>query len=446
MFIRKVQHDIEPHENLDIVITTPELNILLKIEDYHKLMYPNASDAGYIAIATKDKENKWSQRMYKANEWYKYIEEENNCYISMNSFYRPTRQTRAVRHLNSFFIDIDYYNEAVSKEDVFQAIEFYVKTQRLLAPTFVIDSGKGLYLIFKIEDVPGVYKQTKGLYNVIQDYLCELFKDFGADVNSKDISRVLRIPGTTNLKNNKKVEIIHYNENAFYTMSMFTEFLDDYEEIKERNETWRKAKTNNKEKLAFTKNTKRVHKLTYLFNEYTLNKSRSLDIEKILEMRNYTVPNMRDIFLYIYHYYMLLIHKDEKVALYHTLNINDKLHEPLEKKEVTSYIKSSIKAYYEHLKDKRKGYNFRNETLIKLLKITKEEQQHLKTIIGKREKYDRKNKKRSPRNEEGLTSREAKKQKLIKEVKRLHAEGFKQKEIAEKLGIHKSNVSRYIKL
>ena len=50
------------------------------------------------------------------------------------------------------------------------------------------------------------------------------------------------------------------------------------------------------------------------------------------------------------------------------------------------------------------------------------------------------------RNENGLTSREQKKQDLINNIKSLSSEGMKQKDIAEKLGINKSTVSRYLKL
>lgn len=50
------------------------------------------------------------------------------------------------------------------------------------------------------------------------------------------------------------------------------------------------------------------------------------------------------------------------------------------------------------------------------------------------------------RNENGLTPREQKKQDLINSIKSLNSEGMKQKDIAEKLGINKSTVSRYLKL
>lgn len=84
------------------------------------------------------------------------------------------------------------------------------------------------------------------------------------------------------------------------------------------------------------------------------------------------------------------------------------------------------------LRDKG-GYWYKNETLIERLNITEHEQSKLKTIIGIQEKYRRKNAKRTPRNENGLTSREQQKQNTIKSIQELKEQGFKQKEVAEQL-------------
>lgn len=432
MGIKEIKQINKHHKNLEIDITTDKQSFTLTIEDYHNIMYPRADESGYVGLSTK-REDEWKQRMCKTTEWYEYIEFDTNCYLSINTFFIPKRQIKAVRHLNAFYVDLDIYNMGVSKEDVLQAIEFFVHTERILRPTFVVSSGRGLYIIWKIEDVPGYYKKTKNMYNHVQEYLVDTFKDLGADAAAKDIARVLRVPGTTNTKNNQRVEIIQYNENSLYTMSMFREFIDEFEEFTPQKTTTAKTKS------------KKSAKIAYMFNEYTLNKTRSMDIEKLCSLRDYEMNGQRDTILYIYHYYMLLIHKDEQVALYNTLNLNDRFTESLTEKQVKTYVKSSIRAYKEHLEDKKKGYNFKHETLVKLLSITPEEQKEMDAIIGTREKYDRKNEKRNPRNEEGLTSRQAAKEELIKKVKELYEQGYKQKDIAEKLELTKGRVSQIVK-
>lgn len=429
MGLKQLKHQNKT-EILDLVITTPDANIEMTMGDYQQVMYPNAEDAGYVAVATK-KLGVWSQRMQLATDWFNHVDLTTNCYLSVNTYFRPLRQTRAVRHLNAFFLDLDIYNAGVSEQDVFNAIDFLVRTERMLPPTMVLSSGRGMYIIIKIEDVPGAYKRVRVLYEAIQQYLFELFEDCGADANAKDVARVLRVPASTNTKSGKKVEVLYYNPEAIYTMSMWAPFVDVFE---------------NKQKVNKAKKSSLKGRVQYLLNGYTLHKARSEDIETICYLRDYKLSGLRDTIMYIYHYYMMQIHHDEQVALYYTLNLNDLFSEPLTEKEVKSYVKSSINAYYEHQKDRRKGYNFKNETLIERLAITPHEMAQLKTIITLEEKYDRNNKRRTPRNEDGLTKRQQDKQYLVERVKEMKARGYKQREMAEILEITKGTVSKYLKL
>lgn len=416
---------------LDMVITTPESNISMTIEDYHNIMYPHAADSGYVAVATK-KEGVWAQRMHLTTDWHNHVDLTTNCYLSINTFFRPLRQTRAARHLNAFFIDLDIYNAGVSKDDVFDAIDFFVRTERMLPPTMVLSSGRGMYLLIKIEDVPGAFKNVRVLYEAIQQYLFELFEDLGADANAKDIARVLRIPGSKNTKAQKNVEVLQYNPDAIYTMSMWAHFVDAFEE---------RQKINKKTKKESIKN------ITYLKNIYTLYKARASDILTLCYLRDYNVIGMRDTILYIYHYYMMQIHHNEQVALYYTLNLNDLFLQPLTAKDVKSYVKSSERAYHDNKKDRAKGYNFKTATLIDKLGITSTEMESMTTLIDKKTKYDRNNNRRKTerRNSEGLTSRQAKKQENYTKIVDMYLAGYKQIDIAHKVGVSKGLVSQTIK-
>lgn len=174
----------------------------ITLSEYSETMYPKGDEGGYVSVATKDQH--WKERNVPISKWTSKVNLNTNCYVSINTFYKPERRIRSVRHLNAFFVDIDYYNVGISKEDVFHAIEFFINTDRIVEPTFVIDSGRGLYVIWKIEDVPGIYKQTKSLYQHIQQYIYELFKDVGADPGAKDIARVLRVPNSLHTQANKR--------------------------------------------------------------------------------------------------------------------------------------------------------------------------------------------------------------------------------------------------
>lgn len=456
--------------------TTNEIGCQLTLDDYIHVMYPKENDCGYVALAHKKIKSKkgtvltkkqiqgktaeeiyemalsgelkkekdapydFVQRSYRVSELLKHVEADLDCYTSMNTFYITRRQKTDIRHLNALFVDIDYYNvDGVTKETVLEALAFNISKKLIPQPTFVIDSGRGLYFIWKIEDVPGKFVRANRLYMVIQDYIYNLFKDVGADVNAKDVSRVLRLPSTKNTKADKDVQVIAYSDKALYTLRFFQEYVNVFGEHKTARKTKTVKKTN----------------FSYLFNTYTLHIARMRDLETICRLRNYEMTGLRDQFIYIYYYYNLLVHRDKNIALFNAKEFNAKFSEPLLDSEVRSFIVSAERTAMEKLEGKEAkpgyqyaGYNFKNKTLIEKFKITDEEQKQLKTIISKTEKYDRKNLKRNDkrRNEEGLTKRQQDKQYLIERVKQLSERGYKQREIAEMMEIAKGTVSKYLKL
>ena len=95
----------------------------------------------------------------------------------------------------------------------------------------------------------------------------------------------------------------------------------------------------------------------------------------------------------------------------------------------------------------RKGYNYTNKTLIDILGITQEEQIHMKTIIGTTEKYRRKKEKRTPRNEDGLTSRQQAKQDVLERLTKLRKKNpeMLHKDLAEILGVTRRYVSKLLR-
>ena len=124
-----------------------------------------------------------------------------------------------------------------------------------------------------------------------------------------------------------------------------------------------------------------------------------------------------------------------------TLELNEIFGQALPSREVEKATESAERAYL----SKDKEYNYKNTTLIELLDISEEEQTQLKTIISTEEKYKRNNDRRKAerRTKQGLTKREQEKQEKIKKVKELKEQGFKQREIAEKLGISIPMVKKY---
>nr|WP_312289491.1 DNA-binding response regulator [Clostridium chromiireducens] len=469
-------------ENYDINVSDTDIKGAIKnIELLH------ACDDGFITLAAK-KEKEWSQFHYKAHELIdniaKAINIEANVYISPNSFFRPVRRIENIRHLNSLYIDVDFYSidkyKECDHEYMMQMINYqYFESGLLPEPTFTVFTGKGLAFYWLIEPC---HVTVLPLWNVIQRHFLETLLSVGGDSKSIDSARVMRLAGSLHIGTNKRATLYVNDENLIYRLGdiqadYLPELSPDAESIGDRvhkvkhitpEEYFEKKQAKNKAKA------KKQTKVIGLYNQLKLHYTRFMDLVKLQEMRNGYCRNsdgelvktgQREEMCFLYRYWYSLYCNDYDLALDNTLEFNQGFKEPLPNSEVIKITESAVRAYEEWLLDanepdeskrgrqvgnrkyKHKGYNYRNETLIRMLNITEEEMKSLATIIKKDLKKNRKNTKEraARRNEDGLTKKQAEKKMFLDEVQKLYEQGYKQIEIAEKLNRDKSIISRALK-
>lgn len=389
--------------------------------EHLKLLHGNSE--GYITIAKKD--TSYSQWHYKKNELLEHTEEivnGINSYVSQNTFYRPQRRIENIKELRAVYIDIDCYNSKYTKDAVQYFLENDLYGHKIPRPNYLIDSGRGLYYIILIKPVPSM---AMPLWYAVQRYLFNELKKFGADANALDPTRVLRIVGTLNSKSGTCVEILDAHNYEYSLREIQEEYLPEVSKKK--------------------KSKGRPKKMVSLFNEYSLYYSRIMDISKLCELRNYDLEGHREVILFLYRYFSACFTEDAEEALSRALELNDKFKKPLPENEVIRDTKSATRAYENRL------YKYTNTKLIKILDITLEEQQHLRTIISSKEKYRRcaeekkAKQKAKRRNEQGLTKKQQEIQDLKLEVERLKKEGFNNTQIANKLNIDRAKVRRLLK-
>ena len=369
---------------------------------------------GYITVAKMG--NRWQQYYFEGINDLSINLKGKDVYISQNTFNNKSRRLIHLKELKALYIDIDCYKMNLSKE----AVKYFMENDlygQIPVPNMLIDSGRGLYYIIFLENTMA---EELPKWQLVEKYLYEKLKDLGADNKALDATRVLRVTGTVNSKNNSIVKVIDTYDYQ-YTLD---EIIENYipEIIEDRKE---------KQKPKGVRKKGRKKKFVSLFTLYKLYYTRFKDIKKLVEIRNYEMTGYREVTLFLLRYFMNVYHGDDDLVMEEILEINNSFTEPLEKDEVFKATLSGATRATENV------YKYSNDKLIKLLDITPLEQKEMATIISKSEKYYRNNKNRrnNRRNENGLTKRESDKLKNEREILDLKRKKYTLKQISEKLNL-----------
>ena len=376
---------------------------------------------GYITVAKMG--NRWQQYYFEGINDLSINLKGKDVYISQNTFNNKSRRLIHLKELKALYIDIDCYKMNLSKE----AVKYFMENDlygQIPVPNMLIDSGRGLYYIIFLENTMA---EELPKWQLVEKYLYEKLKDLGADNKALDATRVLRVTGTVNSKNNSIVKVIDTYDYQ-YTLD---EIIENYipEIIEDRKE---------KQKPLGERKKGRKKKFVSLFTLYKLYYTRFKDIKKLVEIRNYEMTGYREVTLFLLRYFMNVYHGDDDLVMEEILEINNSFTEPLEKDEVFKATLSGATRATENV------YKYSNDKLIKLLDITPLEQKQMATIISKTEKYYRNNKNRrnNRRNEEGLTNKEAERIKNEKDILELKRKKYTLKQISKELNLSISYVKK----
>lgn len=363
-----------------------------------------------------------SSRGYK--QWhYKYIElcdldfSGENIYITLNTFFSTYRRIEYIKELNALYIDLDYYKTGFTKEQIIMNLEANYFNKSIPIPNFVIDSGRGLYLIWLINSVPS---KALPLWKAVQEYFYNQLKSLGADRQALDATRILRVPGSINSKTKSVVNIIDEYDYIYDLREIQKEFLQELR--------------------PYEKKKGRPSKINFIFRERSLYYSRIQDIIKLCEIREYDLKGHREVILFLYRYWLCVFTEDINKALDDVLELNSMFRQPLKEIDVRRATKSAEKCFT----DKNKEYRYKNDTLINILEITEDEQMYMSTIISKYE-YKRRKRIRDRKYQQqkykdvlkakGQLTKAEQLEEIREKIKSLREQGFKNKEIMQMLGI-----------
>ena len=379
----------------------------------------HGNSKGWITRSCID-ENGYSQWHYKYAELKETDLAGENIYITLNTFYKPYRRLECIKELNGVYIDLDYYKTKYTKDQIIMNLEENYFNKIIPATNYILDSGRGLALIWLINKVPS---KALPLWKAVQEYLYSQLKEFGADRQALDATRILRVPGSINSKSKTVVSIIDEYDYIYDLREIQKEYLPE-------------LKPKEKKKG-------RPKKVNYVYRERSLYFARIQDITKLCELREYDLRGHREIILFLYRYYLCSFTEDVQKALEDVLELNSMFIYPLKEKEVIRATRSAEKCYL----DKNKEYKYKNDTLIELLEITEYEETQMSTIISKNE-YKRRHREREKNRYLEKLKADGKikeKDKLLQrriKIKDLLAEGLEQKDICLRLNISKRTYIR----
>ena len=338
---------------------------------------------GWVTLARKDPQTKkFYQYHYKPNELADCLARwtGEDIYYSQNTFYKPQRRIDNIRQLRSLYVDLDVYNKGLDPDWVLGKLEFEYFGKSIPEPNMVIFSGRGLVLVWNIVPIPYM---AMPLWRAIENHFMTMLQDLGADSKATDPTRIFRLAGTINSKNNAVVKAQYRHEYRYDIHDLQFDYLPELTP---------------KPKSTIKRGPK--PKVIRLFNTYTLHLSRARDVAKLVELRNGQVNNYREYICFLYRYFTCCYTSDPDRALEDTLDLNSEFTDPLPKKEVMNATKSAEKAWNASSDAKANevaksmgypgaGYNLKNSKIIEWLDITKEEQREMATIIGPQEKRRR---------------------------------------------------------
>lgn len=416
------------------------------LRKYKEHLFNNTTD-GYIQLIRFEDNRSlkiYSTEINGLRDIVEELEGEKDTFITPNTMYKPFRSVENIRQFRSLYMDLDSIEG--DKHYITYKIFELAEKEEIPKPTMISDSGRGLHVYWRIKNAPYGALNT---WQELQDMLYYKLKKYGADRKATDGARVLRLPNTINSKNNAICRVLYIDDEIEYTMYDLREKYLSY---------------SHKKIIASAKKENNKVITNSFFNSYSLHITRAEDLITLCELRKYNVIGYRNMILHCFTYWKGIYIRDLEELENQVKELNNNFIEPLKESEVRAIIRCVPKAIekfiaYEQgirtgekkrvtkgMRDKE-GYWYKNETLIERLDITEEEQSKLKTIIGTRIKYDRKNKKRniSRRNEEGLTPREQQKKERIKQIVELREQGLKQIEIAKKIGVSRQAISKLLK-
>lgn len=394
-----------------------------------------------VALARTD-QGLWQEKLYRLHKFLEACEqlppELEDVYFSLNGF-GPHRRLDCLVQINCLFADLDIYSLFQNTELVMDTVKELIP-ESIPRPGVIAYSGRGLWLIWPIEPLP---RQALHRWMKLQDTFIKALRHLGADTKVRDVTRVMRLPGSVNGKNKQPVRFEIWQEERYAFHQLEQLYLPQPKH--------KPARPLIQPGIQKSRNRTETPVHPRFFTPYSLNITIIEDLKRLADLRGRKLKGHREYFLFIWRNALaqlgLEAHESERqlrsVALQYLGS------ERLPDKEWVQSTMSAYRASFEREDGSiTQGYRLTKDWIINALAITSEEQQQLQLLIGTEEKYRRKNDKRRSRRAkktraEYLKSNQDQRQQIL-ELKMQNPE-LSIRDLARLTNIPKTSIHRYLK-
>jgi len=119
----------------------------------------------------------------------------------------PLRNDEKVKYLAACFTDLDLYDKGLTVDDGFTIARTLQREGDIPPVSLFCESGQGLWCMWLLREIdapfqpPRAYPERKQLWGLIQSEIFARFQHAGADRGSKDMSRIMPVPGSLKTRN-----------------------------------------------------------------------------------------------------------------------------------------------------------------------------------------------------------------------------------------------------
>lgn len=466
-------------------IETNEAKEDVELEDFMRKVYRNKKKGEKIWLMAERGGIAWNRAYKDLEEAIKMMEILNgmdvNAYFTSSMCRGKKRCDRACKHTNVIFCDIDdapAVSPNASEEELREVFKSVYRVTEKMLPTYIVRSGHGLHLYWVLEETLDIRQLHKRSGEIIQskgslkrrELTESIVTYFKADRACLNKSRILRVPGSKNVKKAddiKKTELIWLNDKSFaleeleffkrseeevelYRLYCNAEKARKARETREKNGTvskrGKKKEVAVKEKAVKEKVKKEKVKEVEEEEESTgfseqrvyVRKNASNDLKLIADLKNWAInrggvrKGYRQNFCVVY----------ASVARRAGISVEETVETC--KKYVVGSFKTEEKVRY--IYNQNFIYMYRNETIAKLLGFTEEEKELGYAAYTEEQRKERKRERkkewRDREYKKERWERAKEKSERDEEIKNFAEQGYTAEQIAEMTYTSKRTVER----